>query len=207
MNDNPLFRKYNVAAVQLDRQQKAKEAVLALPQEALGEDIEKLAGEIVASLAMTLPVLDLPNVYQTDREVQLDARRLPNRMVFDRSRPVPVPGTEITIHIPFHGDAWLFEVCPSNHNMNPPVAEIDAANKEILLIYQTAEAAWPIKARYEATVNEIQQHLQWLRPEIEETDSLRQVTRAEVAKRKQSYESHNKIVQSLGLPRRNARGA
>ena len=156
---------------------------------------------------MTLPVLDLSNVYQTDREVQIDARRLPNRIVLNRSRPVPVPGTEITIHIPFTGAALLFDVCPSHHNTNPPIAEIDAENRELLLVYQIAEAGWPVKTRYEATVNEIQQHLHWLQLEIEETQGLKQVASEEIAKRKQAHESHNKIVQSLGLPRRNARGA
>jgi hypothetical protein len=207
MAPRALFRKYSIFDVQLHREQQAKEAVRAMPQERLSDDEEKLATEIAASLAMALPSLDLPEIYQTDRQVQLDARHLPNRMVFNRSRPVPVDGTEIVIHIPFTGDPSVFDICPSQHNLNPPIAEIDVMNSEILLTYQVADEVVPIKARYEATLNEIRQHLEWLRPALDQTDALKQAARTELGKRNQANESHTKIVGSLGIPRRTSRSA
>jgi len=207
MTPRALFRKYNIFSVQQHQEQKVKEAVRALPQERLSEDEEKLAAEIAASLTMDLPTLDPSQVYQTDRQVQLDARALPNRFVFNRSRPVPVDGTEITIHIPFTGDPSMFDVCPSHHNLNPPIAEIDATNSEILLIYRTAEDNLPIKARYEATLRDISQHLEWLRPAATQTDGLKQIARGELAKRRQASEAHAKIVGALGIPRRPDRHA
>jgi hypothetical protein len=202
MAPRALFRKYDIFAVQQHQELQAKEAVRALPEERLSEDEEKLATDIAASLTMEIPILDPSQIYQTDRRVQLDARTLPNRLVFDRSRPVPVDGAEITIHIPFKGDLSMFDVCPSQHNLNPPIAEIDPVNSEILLRYQTADQNSSIKARYEATLHEIGQHLEWLRPAASQTDGLKQIARAELAKRKQSNESHAKIVASLGIPRR-----
>lgn len=200
MAPRPLFRKYNIFAVQQHQQQQVKEAVQKLPVGRLDEDEEKLATEIASSLTMELPSLDVSKVYQTDRQVKVDARRLPNRMVFNRSRPVPVDGTEITIHIPFKGDPSMFDVCPSQHDLNPPVGEVDAANGEILLTYETADAENPIKAHYERTLQTIQNHLEWLRPAATQTDGLKQVARAEIVRRKQASATHAKIVGSLGIP-------
>jgi hypothetical protein len=64
MSERALFRKYPIFAVQQHQEQRAKEAVRALPQERLGEDEEKLATEIAASLTMELPVLDPSQIYQ-----------------------------------------------------------------------------------------------------------------------------------------------
>ena len=197
-----LFRKFEIFAVQRHQEQQAKEAVRQLPQEKLSGDEEKLISEIVSNFAMDLPILDESKIEQTDRQVQLDARRLPNRLVFNRSRPVPVDGTEITIHIPFEGDPAMFDVAPSQRDLNPPVGDIDEANKEILLTYETADASSPIKASYERTLEAIRRHLEWLRSAASQTDGLKQVVRAEIAKRKLTAQAHAKVVDSLGLPRR-----
>ena len=122
-------------------------------------------------------------------------------MVFDRSRPVPVAGTEVTIHIPFKGDAALFDIRPSQHNLNPPIGAIDSTTGEILLTYRTADPNVNIKAQYERSLQEIKQHLEWLRPAAVQTDGLKQILRAEISKRKQAAVSHAKVVDSLGLPK------
>lgn len=207
MSQRALFRKYPIFAVQQRQEQLAKEAARALPQERLSEDEDKLVTEIAASLTMELPTLDPSQIYQTDRQVQLDARFLPNRFAFNRSRPVPVDGTEITIHVPFKGDPSMFDVCPSQHNSNPPTAEIDPTSSEILLTYRTADENSPIKARYEATLRQIAEHLEWLRPAAAQTDGLKQAARGELAKRKQASAAHSKIVGSLGIPSRTDRSA
>jgi hypothetical protein len=198
----PLFSKMDIFAVQQHQQEKAKEAVRQLPQQRFTEDESTLAAEIASAFTMELPVLDESGIYQSDRQVQLDARGLPNRMVFDRSRPVPVDGTEITIHVPFKGDPALFDVRPSQFSLNPPFAQIDSRNGEILLTYRTADANFNIKAQYERTLQEIKQHLEWLRPAAMQTDGVKQTVLAEIAKRKQATEVHSKVVDSVGLRRR-----
>jgi hypothetical protein len=203
MAPRALFQKYDIFAVQQQQEQEAKAAVRKLPIEKLRqEDEEKLSSEIANSLTMELPVLDVANVSQTDRKVQIDARRLPNRMVFNRSRPVPVDGTEITIHIPFKGEPSMFDVRPSTHDLNPPVADIDVTNREVLLTYETADADNAIKASYERTLQAIQKHLEWLRPAATRTDHLKQAARSEIAKCKQADTTHARIVDSLGIPKK-----
>lgn len=149
MAARPLFRRFDVFTVQLHREEKAREAVRAIPYERLAQQDETLVTEITDGLKMELPTLLDAEIYQTDRQVKIDARGLPNRMILDRSRPVYVGGTEITIHVPFKGDPALFEVSPSTHDMNPPIGEIDAQKSELLLMYQTADANSPIKAQFE----------------------------------------------------------
>lgn len=202
MAPRPLFHKFDLYAVQQRQQQQAREAVRQLPPERLGEDEETLIAKIVTDFTMDLPSLDEANIYQSDKQVQLDARRLPNRFIFNRSHPVLVDGTEITIHIPFKGDPAMFDVIPSTQTMSPPIGEVDDTSCEVLLTYQTAEADSPIKAQYERTLQEIKQHLEWLRPATTQTDSLKQAVRSELVKRKQAAESHSRVVDSLGLPKR-----
>jgi len=202
----PLFSKMDIFSVQQLQQEKAKEAVRKLPQQRLNEDEGTLAAEIVNALTMEVPVLDESGIYQSDRQVELDAKGLRNRIVFNRSRPVPVDATEITIHVPFKGDPNLFDVRPSQYSGNPPFAEIDGRNAEILLTYRTVDASFNIRAQYEKTLQEIKQYLEWLRPAATQVDGLKQTVLAGIAKRKQAAEVHSKVVDSLGLPKRPPKG-
>ena len=168
----------------------------------LSEDFEKLASEIAGSLVLDLPVLDDAKAYTTDKQIKVDARHVPGRMVFDRGRPVLIDATEITFHIPFTGDASIFDLQPTTYNMNPPVADVDENKSELLIVQHAFDEATPVRAQYERTLQEIKQHLEWLRPAAGQSEGMKQAARAELTKRKQADETHNKIVGSVGLPRR-----
>src|SRR5256885_12196156 len=120
-----LFCKYNVFGIQQRQQDQAKQNVQDLPTERLTDDDETLTNEVLNSVAMQVPELDKSGIYQSDREVQIDARRLPNRLVLNRSRPVLINGTEITIQIPFKGQSFFFDVRTSTFTTVFPLAEID----------------------------------------------------------------------------------
>jgi len=207
MEQRMLFRKYRIFDLQQSIEQQAKEAVRALSEEKLADEDQRLIAEIVDRFAPVAPSIDASLAYQTDRQVQVDARRLPNRMVLNRSRPVPVPGTEITIHIPFKGDPGMFDICPSCHTTSWPFAAIDAENSEILLIYQITEGDFPVKARYEEALRDIVQYLNWLKADIQRFESLKQIVQSELTRRRQAASVHSKLVASTGIPRRPDRHA
>jgi|SRR5579872_797518 len=207
MEEQMLFHKYQVFALQRHVEQQAKEAVRGLPEERLDEDDERLTSETVEQFTPAVPTIDPSQIYQTDRQIQLDARLMPNRMFLNRVRPVPVPGTEITIHVPFNGDPTMFDVCPSSHTTTWPFGTIDAENSEVLLTYRTADINFPVKARYEETLRDIRQYLEWLNADMPKFASLRQVVRSELAKRRQAASTHSKLAASTGVPRRPDRHA
>ncbi len=128
------------------------------------EDPEKLAQEIADDLVLDLPVLDEPGIYTTDRQVKVDARGIPGRIVFPGRGPVLIDATKITFHIPFKGDPEIFDVSPSTHSLNPPVADIDPQRREILITCEAVDENSPVKVNFERTLQAIKQHLDWLRP-------------------------------------------
>lgn len=77
-SSRPLFNKVDILSVQQHQQEKAKEAVRQLSIEKLNENDDALAAEIATTFTLDVPVIDESGIYQTDRQVQIDARRLPN---------------------------------------------------------------------------------------------------------------------------------
>ncbi|WP_148210031.1 hypothetical protein [Candidatus Korobacter versatilis] len=196
-----LFSKYAAFSVQQGRQQRARELVQVLPPERLAEDEATLASEIVNSLAIAMPKLEEGEMFQTDRLIKVDARTLPNRLVFDDSRPTWVEATEITVHIPFTGDPAMLDVQPSTHQ-GGVLAEIDSGRSEILLIYQLTDADPNISSQIERAVREIKMHLGWLQTDFSNSDGLVQSARSEISRRKSTIEQHAKIINATGLPRK-----
>jgi len=197
-----LFQKYDIFSVQQHQAQEARRIAGEIPTERLSEDLDKLAVEIADGLIMNLPTLNESGIYTSDKQVKVDARRVPGRIVFDRGQPVWIDATEITFHVPFTGDPDVFDVTPSTHNMNPPVADVSKDKSELLIVQHAFDEATPVKAQYERTLQEIKQHLEWLRPAATATEPLKQAARAELEKRKQASETHNKIISSLGFPKK-----
>jgi hypothetical protein len=198
----PLFQKYDIFGVQQHQAQEAKRIAAGIQPERLSEDLDKLAAEIASELTMELPTLNEGGAYTSDKQIKVDARRVPGRIVFDRGHPVLIDATEITFHVPFTGDPAVFDVQPSTHNMNPPIADVDKDKSELLIVQHAFDENTPVKAQYDRTLQEIKQHLEWLRPGATQTETMRQAARLELEKRKQANSIHRKIVDSIGLPKR-----
>jgi hypothetical protein len=197
-----LFQKFDIFSVQQHQAQEAKRIAGEIPAERLTGDLDKLAAEIADGLTMNLPTLNESGIYTSDKQIKVDARRVPGRIVFNRGQPVWIDVTEITFHVPFTGDPEIFDVTPSTHTMNPPIADADKTKSELLIVQHSFDETTPVKAQYERTLQEIKPHLEWLRPAATATEPMRQAARAELGKRKQAGETHKKIVGSIGFPNR-----
>jgi hypothetical protein len=148
-------------------------------------------------------MLQEEKIEATERDVDVDVSGDPNRVFFDSSEPFYVAGTEITVHVPFVGDAELFNVQPQTYNLNPPRAEV--VGKELQLVFRLVQGQGDIKREYEDVLHRIREHLDWLRPSAEQLKKeLRQLAVSEIQRRKQQFGQKKAAVTSLGVPMRQA---
>jgi hypothetical protein len=124
-----------------------------------GEESE-IASKIIASLTLEFPVLDESRIYTQDN------------------------GTDRVVHVPFKGDFSLFEVIPRQRAPQPPHGEIDAKRSEILLTYPVGVLISDVQIDTNRALEEIKQHLDWLRPDIIETNWLGKKLLRQIAKMK-----------------------
>ena len=60
------------------------------------------------------------NMYVDQEEVEIDVSHDRSRLILDRSKPVHIKGTKITLFVPFEGDQNLFHCKPSTFSLSPP---------------------------------------------------------------------------------------
>ena len=157
--------------------------VLQQQQEALKNDVgqltsaqvesvpeEELVRDLAAKYKLETPVLEDDKAHISYREVNIDVSQDPMRMIWDRSRPFHIKGTEITFTVPFKGDPNLFHVRPSTFDMNPPRGEI--RGREIHLVQsRTDDNAAAAKVEYEQSLQSIKQYLAWLGGSVSDFNS------------------------------------
>jgi hypothetical protein len=156
---------------------------------------QRLAGEY----GMDVPVLDEGRKYAKKEETQVDVSRDPMRFISDRSRPFYMPGTELSIFVPFSGDPGLFDVRPSSFDMNPPRG--DVIGDELCFTYKFVDAAANLTGEHERTIAKVKTYLDWLRPSAAQLQSeLQQLAQTLVAQRKKQAAEHAQVLDSLGIP-------
>lgn len=196
-----LFSKVSIFDVLQHQQAMLKQDVENLQREkfqTLSE--QELVHEITLKYKLELPVLEEEKAYLSHREVDVDVSRDPMRLIFDRSRPFYIKGTEITVSIPFKGDPNIFQVRPSTFTMNPPRGEIRA--HEIHLVYRrTDNNAAAVKSEYERAIQEIKQHLGWLEGSIADFNrNIGQQVNGLVQQRKEKLSAAANMISEIGLP-------
>lgn len=60
------------------------------------------------------------NMYVDQEEVEIDVSHDRSRFILDRSKPLHIKGTKVTLFVPFEGDQSLFQCQPSTFSLNPP---------------------------------------------------------------------------------------
>lgn len=110
------------------------------------------------------------------------------------------PGTKLTYHVPFAGDATLFKLQPSHFNFNPPQAEVRDGE---LRISVTAMTPLPegIAGQLDATVASIKQYVDWVNADVAiHNRGLEARARAAVEGRRAKVLADRELVASLGVP-------
>jgi hypothetical protein len=114
-------------AMELQRQH-MREEINRLPEARLeSEAVERLAEEMAEKFSINMPVLDEASIQPARREIDIDFSRDPTRRAYYSERGGVVKGTEISISVPFQGDAEVFRLHASSHTMEYPRGRIESA--------------------------------------------------------------------------------
>jgi hypothetical protein len=143
------------------------------------------------------------NQCETDVDVSGD----PNRLFFPEDRgPHYVPGTEVTIQIPYTGTTWLWQAQTSTSTSIYPVGTVQSAGNKagtitlkIVLAHDAPKERF--KQLYDDNVKLIRQYIEWGTTEIDSyNQQLDGVIRNASIQRRQRLKQHGDITALLNIP-------
>ena len=194
--NNLLFFKHDgFAVIENQRVQLRKEIAVLPEQRLLGTSIEDLIKYFVEKYRIDVPVLAVDEAVADQREAPVEVSGF--RYGLERGETRIVPGTLITLEIPFSGDAEMFRVRPSTYNTAPPYAEIRG---QALLLRQsgTQLSTDQVQATFDRTIADINQYLDWQRRDVGHlNDDLPDLARQEIEARKSKLISNQSLVSGL----------
>lgn len=153
-------RWHDVEAHQLQEMREAIESMEG--NRLLNTSVDDLAGYFEQKFRIEIPTLLTEEIVVDQRETKIDVSRDHNRMIFDRSKPFHITGTEIEVEIPFTGEAEAFKVRPTTYTSSPPSAQV-RGSVLVMHIVGTNLNAEGVRAEIDRTVTEIESHLSTLR--------------------------------------------
>ena len=190
-------RWHDVEAHQLQEMRKAVETMDG--NRMLNTSVDDLAVYFEQKFQIDIPTLQVDEIVVDQRETKIDVSRDHNRMIFDRSRPFHIAGTEIEVEIPFKGEAEAFKVQPTTYTMSPPRAE-DRGSVLVLRIVGTDLNADGVRVEIDRTIGEIQSHLTTLRGNAAGLKAqLPTQARSAIESRRQKLLADRNLVGGLGF--------
>ncbi|MGH7558894.1 MAG: hypothetical protein ACREMD_14140 [Gemmatimonadota bacterium] len=160
-----------------------------------------LASYLVEKSTITAPVLLREQWTVSEAETKVDVRYDSRRWIDDRSRPVLVPGQRIEIEVPVEGSIDLLYARASTFSSSPPRAEI--RGNAVVLVFEIPHDSGDrdIKQQAERTLNEIEQHLTWIRNDLAGyNSSLPGAADAAISGRRERLLANRGRVAALGIP-------
>lgn len=200
MSQRLLFSGASVFDVIENQKRRLRDELQRLRVSDLGE--ADLPLRLAAEYAMNVPVLEEDRKYAKKKDTQVDVSRDPTRRYFvTHSGPHLLPGTELSIFVPFKGDPGVFNVRPSSFDMNPPIG--DVIGVELCFVYRFVDAPANLTGEYDRTIMKVKKYLDSLRPSAAQLEKeLQQQAQAFIVQRKQQAAAHAEVLGSLGIPLR-----
>lgn len=195
-----LFSNASWHDVERHQLQEMQKAIAALDgNRLLNTSVEDLVLYFENKFQIEIPTLLTEEIVVDQRETQIDVSRDHNRMIYDRSRPFHIAGTEVEVEIPFTGEAEAFKIQPTTYTMSPPRAEV-RGNLLVLRIVGTNLEAERVRGDIDRTVNEIQSHLTTLRGNAQGLRTqLPTQARSAIESRRQKLLGDRNLVGGLGF--------
>lgn len=133
----------------------------------LNTDVGAFAEYLVARHGFDVPHLLTDRIYLDEpAEANVDVSGDPLRAILDRSRPVYVPGTTFTYHIPFVGDQELMLLTPSTTTTIWPEGKVTPDN-EIVWSFTAASAQASPNNEFQQNLERIEKYLDFVRKDVE----------------------------------------
>jgi hypothetical protein len=165
----------------------------------LNTPTEDLCEYFLGKYQLNTPVIHIDNAVADQQETKVDVSKNPNRYVTDRNHPFYIPGTKITIIVPFDGYPFLFDIKPSQYTLSPPRAIIE--ENQLIFEYEGINLqSESIKTQFDNTIKEIKEYLSWLSHDIEGyNSSLSSIIHLEIENRKTKLLKDQSLVAALGF--------
>jgi hypothetical protein len=208
MAEEYLFRKSPIYSVIQNQTAAVKKEVQSIPANTLLNASEHdLVRALIEKLRLDVPIIDEADIYiARSEETGVDVSSDPMRMIFDRSQPFYIPGTETVIAVPFRGDVGFFQMQPQTYSLNLPHVEIGRG--ELLLRYvRTDQNAEAVKLEYQRAVHSIKEHLKSLSESAGQFNGqLEGLVTKEVKTRKERLLKDAGMIAAIGLPMKKRAG-
>jgi len=197
-----LFNRVRIFDVLETQRQKIKQEVQALDANyVLSASEEDLIRSLVDQLSLEVPTMDESSIHMDYGEADIDARSLPNRHVFDRSRPVYIKGVQVTVTIPFEGDAGFFQIQPQTFVWQDlPEAKVSMSELRITYLRTDHDAA-AIKQAHEMALGILKRNLANLKTSVDEFNGqLERQVRSMFKERKTKLLADAQMAEAIGIP-------
>jgi hypothetical protein len=199
--DEYLFTDGDLRATLEVERTKLAAAANGLPaDEVLSKGVEALATQLVERFRVEPLEVDWTSANVSHADAQVDVSRDPLRAIFDQSRPFYVPGTTITYHVPFRGDANLFNLHPSRFTLNPPLGTVhgDELRIEFTLPVPLRDT---VRADLDREITQIKNYIGWVNSDVAGYNAgLDAAARAAVMRRRDKVVADHELIASLGVP-------
>ncbi len=212
MSDDCLFCNNNLYDMLGGNAQSAIQAVekIAAEQFERATD-EELIEHIYSSYEVT-PIEIFPDEMEMDQaETPVDVSRDRMRGRSRRSSgSLMVPGLQVTVSFPFHGDTALWRCSPSGHSASPPRAKIrhDHRNEgmgfvDIIVTQPSDSIGDGKKLRQEIgrTVDTIRKYVEWIASDVTSHNAnLRPKIKQQIKSRRARLAKHGSVLKALNIP-------
>jgi hypothetical protein len=177
------------------RQQLESEVHKIAEQNLLGDSVETLARQLAEKYRLDVPTLDLENAVAEPSEATVEVSGPSYGLSWDEVRAVP--GTRITLDIPFTGNPEMFRVCPSSSNSLPTYAKVHG-HKLILEQSGTKLNANQVQVEFDRDIDNINSYLDWLRNDAQKfNDQLPTLARQLIEVRRKKVSGNQELVAGL----------
>jgi hypothetical protein len=167
-------------------------------RELKGEPRGRMAATLAQRFAINVPVLDENGATPASAEVDVDISNDPTRL-FMGGGPRYVKGTEITITVPFSGDADVFSMHASNHTMDYPRATISSATIAFVRQGVSLDPA-AVRREFDRWLATIKHHLEQMRVEVASfNERLRHESETKIQARIDKLRRDDDLVGGLGF--------
>jgi len=186
-----------------------KERVVTEINNLTKEDLENSEDslEIILISKHQIPLINLGNIYQeengeTDVDISKDNRF--EAYYGNDGRPVYKKATVIAIHLPFEGKAEFLSIQPSTFQIVSFNGHVE--NNEIILpfkFFPDVDKSETLKKDIDSAIEYVKKHVEWMNKDLSSFNiDIQNLIPSTLKKRKQDLESQKKIINDLGIPKK-----
>lgn len=191
-----LFYEFDMFSVMENQRRQLQAEVAGIPeQRLLNTSVEDLVKYLVEKYQLEVPALDVEHAVADQGEAMVEVSGFMYGL--DRGESRSVPGTRVTLEVPFSGDPQMFKVRPSSFNTAPPYAAI---HDGVVFLAQSGTSlnVEQVQAGFDRAIQDIDQYLSWQKADAKKlNDELPGLARQHIDQRRNKLLANQSLVSGL----------